>query len=165
MEKGETEIIEQSGDDDYDAAVLFYYEKKILRPEFNKRIKSLKLDEQAKEELFNRFSEIYNNGFTCAYCEQRMELKYGDTELAFTIDHIEAQVHGGTDNIFNLTFCCQSCNSMKKDKDADWFADNVKRLKLRKNKRETFKARKATEKDKLTRESFKDIFEVMNAKK
>ena len=29
MEKRETEIIEQSGDDDYDAAVFYYKEKKI----------------------------------------------------------------------------------------------------------------------------------------
>ena len=136
-----------------------------LKAEFDKRVKVLKLDEQAKEELFNRFSELYNNGFKCAYCNERMELKYGDTELAFTIDHIGAQVHGGTDNIFNLTFACQSCNSMKKDKDVEWFVRNVKRLKLRKQKREHFKARNSTKKDEQTREAFKDIFKHIEAKK
>ena len=136
-----------------------------LRKEFDKRVKVLKLDEEAKEELFNRFSELYKyGGFKCAYCDERMELKWGDTELAFTIDHIEARARGGTDNIFNLTFCCQSCNSMKKDKDAGWFANNVKRLKLRKKRRETWKARKSTKKDERTRDAFKDIFQHINAK-
>ena len=137
-----------------------------LRIAFNKRTKNLKLDEHAREELFNRFSELYRcGGFKCAYCNERMELKYGDTELAFTIDHIEAQVHGGTDNIFNLTFACQSCNSMKGNKDVGWFVRNVKRLKLRKQKREHWKARNSTKKDEQTRDAYKDIFERVNAKK
>ena len=137
-----------------------------IKEEFDKRVKLLKLDEQAKEELFRRFSELYKyGGFKCAYCDERMELKWGDTELAFTIDHIEARARGGTDNIFNLTFACQSCNSMKKDKDAGWFANNVKRLKLRKKKREYFKAQKATKRDERTRDAYKDIFLMVNAKK
>lgn len=137
-----------------------------LRKEFGKRTKLLKLDDQAKEELFRRFSELYEHGgFKCAYCNERMELKYGDTELAFTIDHIEAQVHGGTDDIFNLTFCCQSCNSMKKDKDVEWFVRNVKRLKERKRKTEYWKARNSTKKDEPIREAYKDIFERVNVKK
>jgi len=130
------------------------------------RIKSLKLQKEEKEQLFNRFSELYTSGgFKCAYCDERMELKYGDTELAFTIDHILAQVHGGSDNIQNMTFACLSCNSMKGDKDAGWFINNVKRLKLRKKKREYWKARKASKKDARTREAFKDIFQMVNAKK
>ena len=136
-----------------------------LRREFDKRVKTLKLDNQAKEELFNRFSEIYNNGFTCAYCEERMELKWGDTELAFTVDHILARVHGGSDDTHNLQFICQSCNSMKKDKGAEWFANNVKKLKQRKKKREYFKAKKSTKKGERTREAYKDIFQHINAKK
>lgn len=136
-----------------------------LRKELDKRTKTLKLDEHAREELFNRFSELYEyGGFKCAYCNERMELEWG-TELAVTIDHIEAQVHGGTDNIFNLTFACQSCNSMKGDKDVEWFVRNVKRLKLRKQKREYRKARKATKKDEQTREAYKNIFQMVNAKK
>ena len=136
-----------------------------LKKEFDKRVKTLNLDKAAKEELFNRFSEVYNNGFKCAYCGERMELKWGDTELAFTIDHVLARVHGGSDSIHNLTFACQSCNSMKGDKDAGWFAHNVKRLKSRKKKRETWKARKSTKKDERTREAYKDIFQILNAKK
>ena len=137
-----------------------------LRTEFNKRIKSLKLDEHAKEELFNRFSELYKyGGFKCAYCDERMELKWSDTELAFTIDHVFAKVRGGSDSIHNLTFACQSCNSMKKDKDAGWFANNVKRLKLRKKKRETWKARKSTKKDEQTKKSYEEIFQMVNVKK
>ena len=135
-----------------------------LRKEFDKRTKLLKLDEHAKEGLYRRFSELYKyGGFKCAYCDERMELKWG-TELAVTIDHIKAQVHGGTDNIFNLTFCCQSCNSMKGGKEAGWFAANVQRLKIRKKKNEYWKARKASKKDEEVRESYKDIFEHLGAK-
>ena len=136
-----------------------------LKKEFDKRVKTLSIDNKAKEELFDRFLETYNNGFKCAYCNERMELKWGDTELAFTIDHVLAKACGGLDSIHNLTFACQSCNSMKKDKDAGWFANNVQRLKLRKKKRETWKARKTTKKDEQTRAAFKDIFQMVNAKK
>ena len=139
--------------------------KEDIRTEFNKRTKNLKLDEHAREELFNRFSELYKyGGFKCTYCNERMELKYGDTELAFTIDHIKAQVHDGTDSIFNLAFACQSCNSMKGEKDVKWFIKNVKRLKLRKQKREYWKARESSKKDERTRDAFKDIFERVGAK-
>ena len=140
--------------------------KEELKKEFDKRVKTLKLDEQAKEGLFRRFSELYKyGGFKCAYCDEQMVLKWGDTELAFTIDHVLARVHGGSDSIHNLTFACQSCNSMKGNKDVGWFVNNVKRLKLRKQKREYWKARKTTKKDERTREAFKDIFQMLNAKK
>jgi len=140
--------------------------KEATRKEFDKRVKTLKLDEQEKEKLFNRFLELYNyGGFKCAYCDERMELKWGDTELVFTIDHVLARVHGGSDSIHNLTFACQSCNSMKKDKDAGWFANNVKRLKERKKKRETRKARKSPKKEERTRDAYKDMFQILNAEK
>ena len=136
-----------------------------LKKEFDKRVKVLKLDEEAKEELFDRFSELYKyGGFKCAYCDERMELKWGDTELAFTVDHVVPRAYGGSDSIGNLTFACQSCNSMKGDKSAGWFVNNVKRLKARKQKREYFKAQKATVKDKRLREAYKDIFEMRDAK-
>jgi 5-methylcytosine-specific restriction endonuclease McrA len=137
-----------------------------LKKEFDKRVKVLKLDEEAKEELFDRFSELYKyGGFKCAYCDERMELKWGDTELAFTVDHVVPRAYGGSDSIGNLTFACQSCNSMKGDKSAGWFVNNVKRLKLRKKKRETWKARKASKKDERTRDAYKDMFQMVNAKK
>lgn len=145
--------------------VAYLMKKGVTRKEFDKRAKLLKLDEQGKEELYRGFAELYEHaGFKCAYCNERMELKYGDNELAFTIDHVEARACGGTDSIFNLTFCCQSCNSMKGDKDAGWFVKNVKRLKARKRKREYLKARISSQKDKQIRDSFKDIFQHINAK-
>jgi len=140
-------------------------QQRQLRIEYNKRVNSLKLTKEAKGELFIKFQECFDNGFLCVYCNKRMELKYEDTELAFTIDHILAQVHGGSDNINNLTFACQSCNSMKGDKDVDWFVRNVKRLKLRKQRTEYWKARKASKKDEPTREAYKDIFERRGANK
>ena len=134
----------------------------FLRTEFNKRIKALKLDEQAKEELFNRFSELYSNGFKCAYCNERMELKWG-TELSFTIDHIIPRKLGGRDTLDNIAFTCRTCNFLKGDRQPDWFYSNIKRLKSRKKKREHFKAKKASEKDEQLREAYKDIFERVGA--
>lgn len=138
--------------------------KEKLRTVFNKRIKKLDIDIPAKDELFERFAELYNHGgFECAYCGKRMELKWGDTELSFTIDHILARSHGGSDRVHNLTFACQSCNSMKGNKDAGWFANNVKRAREKKLKREMWKARKASKKDEKLRESYKEIFQHVKA--
>ena len=135
-------------------------EKEKLRTIFNKRIKKLLIDAQAKDELFERFIELFNHGgFKCAYCNRRMGLKWGDNEISFTIDHVLARSRGGTDNIHNITFACQSCNSMKGDKDAGWFAANVNKSKVRKQKREMRKARKTSKKDKKLRESYKQIFQ------
>ena len=136
----------------------------FLRIDFNKRVKILKLDDQAKEDLFNRFSELYNNGFKCAYCNERMELKWG-TELSFTIDHIIPRKLGGQDTLDNIAFTCRTCNFLKGDRQPDWFYPNIKRLKLRKKKNESWKARKSTKKDEGTREAYKDIFERVGAKK
>jgi len=137
------------------------YLKKVL----DKRIRHLDLGDQAKAELLIRFLDIFENGFKCAYCGKRMELEWGDTELAFSIDHVLAKVRGGTNSIGNLTFACHSCNSAKGDKDAGWFSVNVKRLKARKQKRELWKARKATKKDKETREAYVDIFQHLSVTK
>lgn len=136
----------------------------FLRTEFYKRAKELKINEGERKKLFNAFLECYNNSFKCAYCGEKMGLIF-ENEKSFTIDHILARVCGGSDDIRNLAFCCQSCNSMKKDKDAGWFADNVKRLKLRKNKHESWKARKASIKDKGLRDSYEQIFQHVKAKR
>ena len=135
-----------------------------LRKVFDKRIKYLNLDDQAKEELFNRFRECWDNGFKCAYCGEIMNLRYG-SDFSFSIDHVLARRHGGMDSVPNLCFCCSTCNSMKADKGAGWFADNVERLKARKQRREEWKARKATKKDKGTREAYVDIFEHLSSTK
>ena len=136
-----------------------------LRKEFNKRIKSLKLSEEAKEKLFLKFKvSFFDEGFLCVYCNKRMELKYG-TELSFTIDHIIPRKLQGEDNINNLAFACRTCNFLKGSMSAEKYLNNRGRLIARKNKREYYKARKATEKDKQIRESYKDIFQMVNAKK
>ena len=139
--------------------------KTHLKIVFNRRVRHLNLSNQEKEELLARFLDVFENGFKCAYCGERMELKWGDTELAFTIDHILARVHGGSDGIHNLTFACQSCNSMKGDKDAGAFSNHVKRLKARKQKRELWKARKAAKKDERIRGAYRDCFRMVEVNK
>ena len=134
-----------------------------LRKEFNKRIKSLKLDWRAREELFNEFKDRWDSGFRCFYCNKRMGL-YFENEYSFSIDHYLAQSKGGKDIPANLVFCCRDCNLLKGDMDATEYIKNMERLIARKKKNEYWKARKATEKDKQTRESYKDIFKMVGAK-
>lgn len=135
-----------------------------LRKEFNKRIKALKLDEQAKEELFDKFKECWDTGFRCFYCRKRMELHF-ENEFSFSIDHTIPKAKNGQDVVQNLEFACRDCNLLKGDMNAEKYINNMERLKLRKQKREYWKARKASKKDKQTREAYKDIFQHINAKK
>jgi len=136
----------------------------FLRKEFNKRIKSLKLDEQAKEELFDKFKLCYENGFPCYYCKERMDLNW-QSEFSFSVDHYLARSKGGSDIPGNLVFCCRTCNFLKGDMDAEKYINNMERLKLRKQKREYYKAKKSSKKDEQTRDAFKDIFQHINAKR
>ena len=135
-----------------------------LRIEFNKRIKTLKLDKSAKEELFGKVVVCFKDDFVCFYCKERMNLKWGSS-LSFSIDHTIPRKLGGKDEIQNLEVICAQCNEMKGDKQPDWFFRNVKRLKERKRRREEQKAIRATVKDERKREAYKDIFQRLNAKK
>ena len=47
--------------------------------------------------------------FRCEYCKVR-EI---DTFIAFGIDHIISQKHGGGNELDNLAFACQHCNAHK----------------------------------------------------
>ena len=136
----------------------------FLRERYNKRIKALKLDNQAKEELFIKFIDCWNSGFRCFYCKKRMDLHF-ENEFSFSIDHTIPKVKNGQDIVQNLEFVCRDCNFLKGDMDAEKYLKNMERLKLRKKKREYFKARKASKKDERTREAYKDIFQMVNAKR
>jgi hypothetical protein len=48
-------------------------------------------------------------GFRCEYCRLREE----EDGLAFHVEHIIAQKHGGNDDLDNLAFACQFCNLHK----------------------------------------------------
>ena len=130
-------------------------QQRQLRKEFNNRIKTLKLDEKTKEELYVKFIKSIENGFKCAYCAEKMDLEY-ETELSYTFDHVLSRKRGGKDDPSNIEIVCRNCNLMKGEKDVDWFLANLDRLKQRKLKRELFKARQHP--DDRIRESYKDIF-------
>jgi len=132
-----------------------------IKKEFNRRIKTLKLTEEEKEELYAKFTESLENGFLCAYCGDKMSLKWG-TKLSFSIDHTIPRKSGGKDSIENLEFICAQCNEMKSNKSPDWFFRNVKRLKERKLHQEQFKAQRSS-KDDREREAFKQIFQMRGA--
>ena len=138
--------------------------EKDLRKEFYNRIKTLKLNEVAKEQLFNKFLKCYNDGFKCLYCKRRMELNFMN-ELSFSFDHTIPQSKGGTDEINNLEIICIQCNEMKGDKQPDWFFRNVKGLIIRKRIKEEKKAIRAATKDEKLRKSYIDVFQHLQAKK
>ena len=57
-----------------------YRDKETLK-EFNRRIKTLKLTEEEKEELYTKFTESVENGFLCAYCQEKNHARgRGDEE-------------------------------------------------------------------------------------
>ena len=136
----------------------------VLRKEFSKRTNSLKLDEQAKEELFNKFKDCWDSGFSCFYCKRRMDLKF-ENEYSWTIEHFIPRAKGGKDEAENIEFVCRACNFLKGEMNPEQYINNRKRLKLRKNKREYYKARKSTIQDEAIREAYKDIFKMRDAKK
>ena len=136
----------------------------FLRYEFRKRIKSLKLDAQTREELFIKFKNCWDSGFRCFYCKKRMDLHF-ENEFSFTIDHTIPKVKNGLDIVENLEFVCRTCNFLKGNRDAEKYVNTIGWLIARKNKREYWKARKATKKDEQTRDAYKGIFEMVNAKK
>jgi len=139
-----------------------------LKKELENRVKNLSLESDVKEELLNRFLEWYDVGFLCYYCGVKMELKFG-TDQSFSIDHVIPQSQGGKDTVENLKFVCWRCNMMKKDKGVNWFMRNLKLLQERRKKRirtiELSKAIKSSVKDKRVRESYHEIFKLLEAKR
>ena len=133
-----------------------------LRTEFNKRIKSLKLDNQAKEELFDKFKSCYDAGLNCFYCGNVMELKWG-SELSFTWDHTIPRKAGGKNITKNIELVCRTCNFLKGDMSVEKYIQNMGRLIARKNKKEYWKAKKSSKKDEAIRDAYKDIFERRDA--
>jgi hypothetical protein len=65
-------------------------------------------------------------GVKCEYCHLLEEHSF----LAFQLDHIIAEVHGGPDAISNLAWSCYYCNTLKGTNLAGWLAkqDEVVRL-------------------------------------
>ena len=92
-----------------------------------------------------------------------MDLKY-ENEYGWTIDHTIPRKVGGKDTVENLTFCCRDCNFQKKVMDAEEYRTKMEKIKLRKKKNEYWKAKKVSKKDEGVRESYKDIFEHIEAK-
>ena len=135
-----------------------------LKTEFNKRTKSLKLNEQAKEELFNKLKACWESGFRCFYCKRRMDLKF-ENEYSWTIEHFIPRAKGGKDEAENIEFVCRACNFLKGEMNPKQYINTRKRLKLRKEKMEYWKARKSSRKDEQLREAYKGIFEMRDAKR
>ena len=136
---------------------------KDLKKEFDRRVKTLNIDKAEKEELWGKFQKCWANGFKCAYCNNKMDLKY-ENEYGWTIDHVIPRYVGGKDNVENLTFCCRDCNFQKKIMNEEDYRTKMEKIKLRKEKREYFKAKKSTKRDERARDAYKDIFQMVSVK-
>lgn len=62
-----------------------------------------------RRSLKDQLRQLY--GFSCGYCG----VAESDTGAELTIDHFQPVVHGGSDLIVNLVYCCHACNSYKGD--------------------------------------------------
>ena len=134
-----------------------------LRKVFDKRVKYLNLGDQAKEELFLKFLKSWDAGFRCLYCKKEMDLPF-EHEYSFSIDHTIPRAKGGKDEVSNLEIVCRNCNYLKGTMSAKKYINRMRYLNARKLKREAWKAKRAAKKDEQTREAYKGIFEMLNAK-
>jgi 5-methylcytosine-specific restriction endonuclease McrA len=63
-----------------------------------------------------RLMVLARDQYTCTYC---------GNPGASHVDHILAKVHGGTDDMDNLTSACQKCNQLKGSKPVGVFLGRV----------------------------------------
>ena len=60
----------------------------------------------------------------CSYC--------GATSVPLTLDHLFAKSKGGDDSGDNLVYCCQRCNSSKRDRDYfEWTRSTNRRVNVK----------------------------------
>jgi 5-methylcytosine-specific restriction endonuclease McrA len=56
---------------------------------------------------FSRFNLLLRDGFTCQYCNERLDLS------DLTVDHVIPRSRGGTTRWENIVCACYSCNTIK----------------------------------------------------
>ena len=71
--------------------------------------KGLQSGSMTRQSIYNNEREKLKSRNTCAYC--------GATDISLTLDHLFAKARHGHDSADNLVYCCQSCNSSKRDTD------------------------------------------------
>lgn len=71
---------------------------------------------------------LERDGYACVYCGEDAE------DVQLTVDHVVPRawfergvVTGDPDAATNLVACCGGCNSLKRDLDADLFAEYLRR--------------------------------------
>lgn len=73
-----------------------------------KLYKGLQNGEMKRQSIYKNERSKLTNKSTCSYCGVVAEL---------TLDHLFPKSRGGSDSGDNLVYCCQKCNSSKRDKD------------------------------------------------
>ena len=71
--------------------------------------KGLQTGKMTRQSIYNNERAKLKNKDICAYC--------GATNIPLTLDHLFAKSKQGSDSADNFVYCCQSCNSSKKNLD------------------------------------------------
>lgn len=70
------------------------------------------------------FAVYRRDGWKCAYCGRFMPPHpCSGTHGAISVDHKQPRSRGGTDDLDNLVTACKHCNTQKRDKTAEEYAN------------------------------------------
>ena len=75
----------------------------------SKVYKGLQTGAMTRQSIYRNERENLTHKDMCSYC--------GATGIPLTLDHLFAKSKTGSDSGDNLVYCCQSCNSSKRNKD------------------------------------------------
>lgn len=105
-----------------------------------------------KDELWDKVSTCYLEGFKCCYCgcQMLMHQSYPSFEV-FSLDHYVPFAAGGDNVVSNIVVCCHTCNIIKGTMSGDTFKELLKYIPVELKKKmfvEVWKGRLA---DKLGR--------------
>lgn len=71
------------------------------------------------------------DGYCCRYCGRKGSGRWGPDKRSWHVDHVIAQIHGGTDDDENLVLACATCNVAKHAKDLEDFEAEAQLRSLR----------------------------------
>jgi len=94
-----------------------------------------------KDELWEKLLANYRNGFICEYCGKDLKIKDSSYPYprSFSIDHRESLFMNGSNDISNLSICCNACNQVKGTMSAELWVKVVKAIKEKYGRFETNK--------------------------
>ena len=99
----------------------------------NDAIQRFHINPPEKADIQSLFYDSLQNGLTCRYCENKLNIfaTRGDIRFAISLDHIIALSCGGTNSRRNLELICHRCNIIKSVSHPDHFDTVVLALKTK----------------------------------